>query len=170
VLEVADVSGAGDTALAAFSVSIAEEFTIDEAAVMSNVAAGVAASKLGTAVVSRSELNAAFARATSAAYHPGSVALKSTAVEMAATWRRMGERVVFTNCCFDLIHAGHIGAAFVCSAGRGSIDRWTQFRRVGEGPKGPTRPIQTEADRARIVGALRVVDLVVLFDDLHHCR
>jgi len=165
VLEVADVSGAGDTALAALAVSIVDGFTIEDAAVMSNVAAGVAVSKLGTAIVSRSELNAAIARASSAGYHPGSLAVKSTAVEMAATWRRMGERVVFTNGCFDLIHAGHIELlSFAASEGDRLIvglNSDASVRRL----KGPTRPIQTEADRARIVGALRAVDLVVLFDD-----
>jgi D-beta-D-heptose 7-phosphate kinase / D-beta-D-heptose 1-phosphate adenosyltransferase len=166
VLEVADVSGAGDTALAAFSVSIAEGLTIDEAAVMSNVAAGVAVSKLGTAVVSRSELNAAFARATSAGYHPGSVAVKSTAVKMAATWRRMGERVVFTNGCFDLIHAGHIELFSFAAREGDRLIVGLNFDSSVRKLKGPTRPIQTEADRARIVGALRGVDLVVLFDDL----
>jgi D-beta-D-heptose 7-phosphate kinase/D-beta-D-heptose 1-phosphate adenosyltransferase len=108
VLEVANVSGAGDTALAALAVSIVDVFRIDEAAVMSNIAAGVAVSKLGTAIVSRSELNAAIARASSAAYHPGTLAVKSKAADMAATWRLMGQRVVFTNGCFDLIHARHI--------------------------------------------------------------
>jgi D-beta-D-heptose 7-phosphate kinase/D-beta-D-heptose 1-phosphate adenosyltransferase len=166
VLEVADVTGAGDTALAALSVSIVDGFTIDDAAVMSNLAAGVAVSKLGTAIVSRSELNAAIARASSAACHPGSLAVQSTAAEMAATWRLMGERVVFTNGCFDLIHAGHIELlSFAAREGDRlivGVNSDSSVRKL----KGPTRPIQTEADRARIVGALRAVDLVVLFDDL----
>jgi D-beta-D-heptose 7-phosphate kinase / D-beta-D-heptose 1-phosphate adenosyltransferase len=166
VLEVADVSGAGDTALAAFAVSIVDGSTIDEAAVMSNIAAGVAVSKLGTAIVSRSELNTAIARASSAAYHPGTLAIKSTAAEMAATWRRMGERVVFTNGCFDLIHAGHIELlSFAAREGDRLIVGLNSDSSVRK-LKGPTRPIQTEADRARIVGALRAVDLVVLFDEL----
>jgi D-beta-D-heptose 7-phosphate kinase/D-beta-D-heptose 1-phosphate adenosyltransferase len=166
VLEVADVTGAGDTALAALSVSIVAGFKIDDAAVMSNVAAGVAVSKLGTAIVSRSELNAAIARASSARYHPGSLAVGSAAAEMAATWRRMGERVVFTNGCFDLIHAGHIELlSFAAREGDRLIVGLNSDSSVKK-LKGPTRPIQTEADRARIVGALRAVDLVVLFDDL----
>ena len=166
VLEVADVSGAGDTALAALAVSIADGFKIEDAAIMSNVAAGVAVSKLGTAIVSRSELNAAIARASGATYHPGSLAVQSTAAEMAATWRRMGERVVFTNGCFDLIHAGHI-ELLSFAAGEGDrlivgLNSDASVRML----KGASRPIQNEADRARIVGALRAVDLVVLFDDL----
>jgi D-beta-D-heptose 7-phosphate kinase / D-beta-D-heptose 1-phosphate adenosyltransferase len=166
VLEVADVSGAGDTALAALAVSIAEGFTLDDAAFISNVSAGVAVSKLGTAIVARSELNAAIARAVSPPYHPGSLTTKLAAAEMAAAWRRMGERVVFTNGCFDLIHAGHIELlSFAAREGDRLIVGLNSDVSVRT-LKGPTRPIQTEADRARIVGALRAVDLVVLFDEL----
>jgi D-beta-D-heptose 7-phosphate kinase / D-beta-D-heptose 1-phosphate adenosyltransferase len=77
----------------------------------------------------------------------------------------MGERVVFTNGCFDLIHAGHIELlTFAAREGDRLIvglNSDASVRRL----KGPTRPIQTESDRARIIGALRAVDLVVLFDE-----
>ena len=166
VLEVADVSGAGDTALAALAASIVDGFKIEDAAIMSNAAAGVAVSKLGTAIVSRSELNTAIARASGATHHPGSLADQSTAAEMAAAWRQMGERVVFTNGCFDLIHAGHIELlSFAAREGDRLIVGLNSDASVRM-LKGASRPIQTEADRARIVGALRAVDLVVLFDEL----
>jgi D-beta-D-heptose 7-phosphate kinase/D-beta-D-heptose 1-phosphate adenosyltransferase len=164
-LEVADVSGAGDTALAALAVSIAEGASIEEAATISNIAAGIAVSKLGTAIVSRKELNRGIALASSAIHHPGSLTTLSTAVEMASTWRRMGERVVFTNGCFDLIHAGHIELlSFAAKQGERLIVALNSDSSVRK-LKGPTRPIQTEADRARIIGALRAVDLVLLFDE-----
>jgi D-beta-D-heptose 7-phosphate kinase / D-beta-D-heptose 1-phosphate adenosyltransferase len=165
VLEVADVSGAGDTALAALAVSLAEGRTIEEAAIRSNIAAGIAVGKLGTAIVTRSELSAAIARAAATSHHPGSLVAAATAAEMASAWRRMGERVTFTNGCFDLLHAGHIE---LLSAAANQGDRLivglnsdASVRRR----KGPLRPVQNETDRARIVGALRTVDLVVLFDE-----
>jgi D-beta-D-heptose 7-phosphate kinase / D-beta-D-heptose 1-phosphate adenosyltransferase len=165
VLEVADVSGAGDTALAALAVSMVEGRPIEEAVTMSNVAASVAVSKLGTAIVSRAELDTALARSSGLKHHPGSLANKSTAAEMVAAWRRMGERVVFTNGCFDLIHAGHIELlTFAANEGDRLIVGLNTDASVRK-LKGPTRPIQTELDRARIIGALRAVDLVVLFDD-----
>jgi D-beta-D-heptose 7-phosphate kinase / D-beta-D-heptose 1-phosphate adenosyltransferase len=165
VLEVADVSGAGDTALAALAVWIVEGHSIEDAAMTSNVAAGVAVSKFGTAIVGRAELDAALARASSPKHHPGSLATKSTAAEMAATWRRLGENVVFTNGCFDLIHAGHIELlTFAARQGDRLIVGLNTDASVKK-LKGPTRPIQTEQDRARIIGALRAVDLVVLFDE-----
>ncbi|WJR81414.1 D-glycero-beta-D-manno-heptose-7-phosphate kinase [Bradyrhizobium sp. NP1] len=166
VLEVADVSGAGDTALAALAVAMVDGYSIEEATKISNAAAAVAVSKLGTAVVSRAELNAALARASSAKHHPGSLVTKSTAAEMAANWRRMGERLVFTNGCFDLIHTGHIELlSFAAREGDRLIVGLNSDASVRK-LKGPTRPIQSEQDRARIVGALRAVDLVVLFDEL----
>jgi D-beta-D-heptose 7-phosphate kinase/D-beta-D-heptose 1-phosphate adenosyltransferase len=164
-LEVADVSGAGDTALAALAVSIAEGRSIEEAAVLSNFAAGIAVGKLGTAIVSRAELNAAVARAETPVQHPGSLVSFSEAADMVTAWRQKGERVVFTNGCFDLVHAGHVE---LLSSAAGAGDRLVvglnsdaSVRRL----KGPTRPIQNETDRARIIGALRAVDLVVIFDE-----
>jgi len=77
----------------------------------------------------------------------------------------MGESVVFTNGCFDLIHAGHIELlSFAATEGDRLIVGLNSDSSVRK-LKGPTRPIQTEADRARIIGALRAVDLVVLFDE-----
>ena len=79
--------------------------------------------------------------------------------------RKAGDRIVFTNGCFDLIHAGHIELlSFAAKEGDRLIVGLNSDSSVRK-LKGPTRPIQTEADRARIIGALRAVDLVVLFDE-----
>jgi D-beta-D-heptose 7-phosphate kinase/D-beta-D-heptose 1-phosphate adenosyltransferase len=165
VLEVADVSGAGDTALAALAVSLVEGRAIEDAVTTSNIAAGVAVSKLGTAIVNRAELDAALARASSPKHHPGSLVTQSAAADIAASWRSMGERVVFTNGCFDLIHTGHIELlTFAAREGDRLIVGLNTDASVKK-LKGPTRPIQAELDRARIIGALRAVDLVVLFDE-----
>src|SRR5712664_549740 len=164
-LEIADVSGAGDTALAALTMAIAEGRSIQEAAVWSNLAAGIAVGKSGTAVVSRTELNKAIARAENRFQHPGSVESLAVAVEIVAGWKQAEERVVFTNGCFDLIHTGHI--ELLSSAAREGdrlivgLNSNASVKRL----KGPSRSIQDEADRARIIGALRVVDLVVIFDE-----
>jgi D-beta-D-heptose 7-phosphate kinase/D-beta-D-heptose 1-phosphate adenosyltransferase len=166
VLEVADVSGAGDTALAALAVALAEGSHIEEATKYSNFAAGIAVSKLGTAVVSRSELNASIRRAQGLICHPGALVSKAAAAELALAWRENGECVVFTNGCFDLLHAGHI-ELLTSSAKQGDrlivgLNSDASIKKL----KGSGRPIQTQADRARIIGALRAVDLVVIFDEL----
>jgi D-beta-D-heptose 7-phosphate kinase / D-beta-D-heptose 1-phosphate adenosyltransferase len=165
VREVADVSGAGDTALATLAVSLAEGRTLEESAQFSNLAAGIAVGKAGTAVVTRAELAAAIERASVSHHHPGSLATVEVAADLASTWRRLGESVVFTNGCFDLVHAGHI-ELLASAAEQGDrlivgLNSDTSVKQL----KGADRPIQNEVDRARIIGALRAVDLVVLFDD-----
>jgi D-beta-D-heptose 7-phosphate kinase / D-beta-D-heptose 1-phosphate adenosyltransferase len=165
VLEVADVSGAGDTALATLAVSLAEGRSLEEASILSNLAAGIAVGKAGTAVVTKAELAVAIERASAAHHHPGSLATIEAAAEMASIWRRMGERVVFTNGCFDLVHAGHI-ELISSAADQGDrlivgLNSDASVKRL----KGSDRPIQNEVDRARILGALRAVDLVVIFDE-----
>jgi D-beta-D-heptose 7-phosphate kinase / D-beta-D-heptose 1-phosphate adenosyltransferase len=164
-VEVADVSGAGDTALAAFAVAIAEGRSIEEAAVWSNFAAGIAVSKFGTAVVSRAELETAIARAKNIILHPGALVNALAASEIASDWRQRGERIVFTNGCFDLVHAGHIELLSSAAREGDRLIVGLNSDKSVQGLKGPNRPIQNEADRARIIGALRDVDLVVIFDE-----
>ncbi|NHN54659.1 bifunctional heptose 7-phosphate kinase/heptose 1-phosphate adenyltransferase [Calidifontibacter sp. DB0510] len=84
--------------------------------------------------------------------------------------RTPGERVVATGGCFDLLHAGHIGSL---RAARSLGDRLVELlnsdrsvRRL----KGPTRPVQTQDDRAAVLRALDVVDEVVIFDEDDPCR
>ena len=164
-VEVADVSGAGDTALAAFAVAIAEGRSIEEAAVWSNFAAGIAVSKFGTAVVNRAELETAIARAKNIILHPGALVNALAASEIAADWRQRGERIVFTNGCFDLVHTGHIELLSSAAREGDRLIVGLNSDKSVQGLKGPNRPIQNEADRARIIGALRDVDLVVIFDE-----
>ena len=95
--------------------------------------------------------------------HPRIAADWASAKTQVAHWRAAGERVVFTNGCFDLLHVGHV--AYLAEA-RALGERLVvglnddaSVRRL----KGPTRPLQTAPDRARILAALRSVDLVVAF-------
>lgn len=164
-LEVADVSGAGDTALAAFAVAIAEGQSIEEAAVWSNFAAGIAVGKFGTAVVSRAELETAIARAQNSILHPGALVNALAASEIASNWRKRGDRIVFTNGCFDLVHTGHIELLSTAAREGDRLIVGLNSDKSVQGLKGPDRPIQNETDRARIIGALRDVDLVVIFDE-----
>jgi D-beta-D-heptose 7-phosphate kinase/D-beta-D-heptose 1-phosphate adenosyltransferase len=82
-----------------------------------------------------------------------------------ATWRANGEKVIFTNGCFDLLHAGHI--AFLEEARRAgdrlivAINNDASVRAV----KGAGRPVAGERDRARVIAALSAVDAVVVFAD-----
>jgi D-beta-D-heptose 7-phosphate kinase/D-beta-D-heptose 1-phosphate adenosyltransferase len=163
--EVFDVSGAGDTALAALAVSMSIGLPVETAMARANAAAAIAVGKLGTAIVTRLELNAAILRGRLASETPGAFASRERAVEIAQAWQAHGQKVVFTNGCFDLLHPGHI-ALIELAASHGdrlivALNADDSVKRL----KGPSRPLQDEAARARVIGALRAVDLVVLFEE-----
>lgn len=163
--EVFDVSGAGDTALAALAVSLSEGQSLEGAVSIANAAAALAVAKLGTAVVTRAELSAALSAGGAADAEPGALVSLDEAKAVVDGWRAAGARVVFTNGCFDLLHPGHV-SLLEAAAREGdrlvvALNTDASVRRL----KGPSRPVQDEAARARVMGALRCVDLVVLFDE-----
>jgi len=162
--EVFDVSGAGDTVVATLALALAGGADLNDAASLANTAAGIVVGKAGTATVSGAEL----ARAL---HHQdlGQAEAKlndlDRAIAKVALWRDQGLKVGFTNGCFDLLHPGHIS---LLSQARAACDRLV----VGlnsdssvRGLKGETRPVQSEAARAAVLGALVAVDLIVLFSD-----
>ncbi|HEY9078729.1 D-glycero-beta-D-manno-heptose-7-phosphate kinase [Magnetovibrio sp.] len=162
--EVFDVSGAGDTVVATLALALAGGADLNVAASLANTAAGIVVGKAGTATVSAAEL-------TRALHHQdlGNAEAKLSDLERAvakvAAWREQGLEVGFTNGCFDLLHPGHIS---LLSQARAACDRLV----VGlnsdssvRGLKGDSRPVQSEAARAAVLGALAAVDLIVLFSD-----
>ena len=80
-------------------------------------------------------------------------------------WREQGLKVGFTNGCFDIVHPGHIRlleeAASHCDRLIVAINSDASVKRL----KGPSRPIQDEIARAKVLGAMHSVDTVVLFDE-----
>ncbi|UYN93441.1 MAG: D-glycero-beta-D-manno-heptose-7-phosphate kinase [Enhydrobacter sp.] len=166
--EVFDVTGAGDTVMAAFATALASGRTMEEAMAFANVAGGLAVSKLGTAIVSADEIEAEAERARMAEDRStvsGGLATVDEAVELRALWRSQGLTVGFTNGCFDLLHPGHVAllreAAGACDRLIVGLNADASVKRL----KGPTRPVQDEAARATVLAALRHVNLVVLFEE-----
>jgi D-beta-D-heptose 7-phosphate kinase/D-beta-D-heptose 1-phosphate adenosyltransferase len=163
-LEVADVSGAGDTSLAALGVWLAKGYPLEEAARVANRAAAIAVSRLGTTVVSKEEL--ALALGTTASQKDDRrLRPLPDALDIVKAWKEEGRRVVFTNGCFDLVHPGHIDlldrAAREGNRLVVAINSDASVKRL----KGPTRPVQDEQARARVIGSLRMVDLVLIFEE-----
>lgn len=159
--EVADVSGAGDTVIATMAACAAKGVPWREAAVIANAAAGIAVTKLGAAPVSLAELNQALAGEKANTKLCSLPELE----ERIRQWRREGQRIVFTNGCFDLLHPGHV-ALLRQSAGFGDrlivgLNTDDSVRKL----KGPERPIQDEQSRALLLSALQSVDAVVLFSE-----
>lgn len=162
--QVFDVSGAGDTVVAALALSLAAGLSLADAAALANAAAGKAVSKPGTAVVSREELEEELHVA-----RPGETTQKivtlAEAVAIVGRWRSAGDRIGFTNGCFDLIHPGHVSQL---TQARAACDRLIVGLNTEDSIgrlKGPGRPVQNDTARAIVLASLVPVDLVVLFAD-----
>lgn len=162
--QVFDVSGAGDTVIAALALALAGGLEAEIAVQLANVAAGIAVSKVGTVPVVRDELLMGLMPQIELQANEKLLSLDPLRARVAA-WRSAGERVVFTNGCFDLLHIGHI--TLLEDARREgdrlivAINSDASVQKL----KGPTRPIVGERERGRILAALAVVDAVVVFND-----
>lgn len=161
--QVFDVSGAGDTVIATLALALAGALEIETAVQLANVAAGIVVGKVGTVPVTRDELLTSLTPEIGLKAQEKVLGLEALKVR-AAAWRSAGEKIVFTNGCFDLLHIGHIT---LLEDARREGDRLV----VGinsdasvRALKGPTRPIVGERERGRILAALAAVDAVIVFD------
>ncbi len=160
--EVYDVTGAGDTVIGVLATSLAAGKPLSEACFLANAAAGVVVGKLGTSTVSPIELeNAIRGRADNGFGIMEEEQLKQ-AVELA---RQRGERIVMTNGCFDILHAGHV--SYLANARKlgdrliVAVNSDASTKRL----KGETRPVNPLEQRMTVLGALGAVDWVVAFEE-----
>lgn len=160
--QVYDVSGAGDTVLAVLAAALSGEASLSEAARLANIAGGIAVTRAGTSVISASDLRAAEINALP---YPG---IAPCLADRAATaqiraWQDNGLKVGFTNGCFDILHHGHVSylarARARCDKLVVGLNHDASVRLL----KGKDRPVNDQAARASVIGALGSVDLVVLF-------
>jgi D-beta-D-heptose 7-phosphate kinase/D-beta-D-heptose 1-phosphate adenosyltransferase len=160
--EVYDVSGAGDTVIATLALGICAGLRADEAARLSNVAAGVVVGRTGTATVSAQDLYFALATGGTA---PGNIVSLAEAAARSAHWQMNGERVAFTNGCFDLLHAGHLELLRQSKALADRLIVGINTDRSVRALKGSARPVISEIERAQLLGSLALVDMVVIYDE-----
>ncbi len=162
VHEVFDVTGAGDTVIATLASALASSCELQPAAAYANIAAGLVVGKLGTASVNVAELNAAIGQGSHT--FTGVVQQQELASIVAAA-RSRGERIVMTNGCFDIVHAGH-------------VDYLQQARALGDRLlvavndddsvlrlKGSGRPVNTLEDRMAVLAALAATDWISPFSE-----
>jgi D-beta-D-heptose 7-phosphate kinase/D-beta-D-heptose 1-phosphate adenosyltransferase len=162
--QVFDVSGAGDTAIAAMSLGVAAGANIVSASTLANLAAGIVVGKLGTAVVTISELIEQLTPLNARAADSKIYTLESV-LKMAQNWRERGASIAFTNGCFDLLHPGHVS---LLDQAKRSADRLIVGLNADESIrrlKGSSRPIQNEIARATVLSSLKFVDAVVIFQE-----
>jgi D-beta-D-heptose 7-phosphate kinase/D-beta-D-heptose 1-phosphate adenosyltransferase len=162
--EVFDVSGAGDTVVAALAAGLAGGLSLVDSAHLANVAAGVVVAKVGTAVAYADDLVRALRHQDLASGEEKLVTLDQ-AIDRVAVWRRQGLKVGFTNGCFDLLHPGHVSlmaqAKAACDRLIVALNNDASVRNI----KGEGRPVQNETARAAVLGSLATVDLVVIFGE-----
>ena len=158
--EVFDVTGAGDTVIATLATTLAAGATLADATQLANTAASLAVSKLGTASVSRAELQHALAGSDSA-----SILDEQTLLSAVHQARQRGERIAMTNGCFDILHAGHVdylqkarnlGDKLIIA-----VNDDASTRRL----KGSHRPINPLTDRLRVLSSLAAVDWLIAFSE-----
>lgn len=161
--EVFDVSGAGDTVIASLAIGVAAGLGMAEAAGLANIAAGIAVGKLGTSTVSPAEIIDAVALTHSDS--DSKIKHLDVLTAIISAEKARGKQVVFTNGCFDLLHAGHV--KYLQKARRLGdllvlgLNSDASVRRL----KGEQRPLIGEDERAHILAALDCIDYVVVFDE-----
>lgn len=164
--EVYDVTGAGDTVLAVLGASLAAQFMLPQAVALANLAASIVVTKLGTAAVSLPELEGRLKASTAegAAFVRG-VVNEEQLLSLVQQARSSGKTIVFTNGCFDILHAGHVSylqqAKELGDCLIVAINDDASVRQL----KGPGRPINHVEQRALVLAGLGVVDWVVSYPD-----
>ena len=160
--EVFDVTGAGDTVISVLASSLAAGAELPEAVALANLAAGIVVGKLGTATISGPELRRAIQ--TEQGSERGVMTEEQLVIALEDA-RIHGEKIVFTNGCFDIIHAGHVG---YLEDARGLGDRLVvainsdaSVKRL----KGEERPINPVDRRMAVLSGLESVDWVLSFED-----
>jgi D-beta-D-heptose 7-phosphate kinase/D-beta-D-heptose 1-phosphate adenosyltransferase len=159
--QVYDITGAGDMVLAVLGMSIAHGQDFATSVRLANVAGGLEVERIGVATLSRTDLISDLLRMI-----PDDKVfdLQELVVDV-NNRRRAGQKIVFTNGCFDVLHAGHVQCLREAKAqgdwlvvGLNSDDSVRQL-------KGPERPINSIEQRAMVLSALQVVDAIVVFDE-----
>jgi D-beta-D-heptose 7-phosphate kinase/D-beta-D-heptose 1-phosphate adenosyltransferase len=162
--EVYDVSGAGDTVVATLAVALSSGVSLEKAARLANMAAGIVVAKIGTAVVYPDELISVLHQQDLMSGEAKLMPLERM-VDRVARWRRKGYRIGFTNGCFDLLHPGHLSllqqARSACDKLVVGLNSDASVKRL----KGEARPVQSEAARAAVLGSIETVSGVVIFGE-----
>ncbi|MCE9594681.1 MAG: D-glycero-beta-D-manno-heptose-7-phosphate kinase [Planctomycetes bacterium] len=159
---VFDVTGAGDTVISHLALCLGAGLPLATAVHLANQAAGIVVGKRGAASTTREELLTMLGETLE---HHGKILAPADVESVVSQWRAKEQRIVFTNGCFDILHAGHVDyLRFARSKGDVLIvglNDDASVRRL----KGPTRPVNTISDRLAVLAALEMVDAVVPFGE-----
>lgn len=159
--EVYDVTGAGDTVISTLSLGVASKHPLCDAAQLANLAAGIVVGKRGTATTNLAELY----NAVNQSQQSQGVLTESEVINRIQQAQQKGEKVVMTNGCFDILHAGHV--AYLNEAKKQgnrlvvAVNSDASVKRL----KGESRPINPAPERMAVLAGLAAVDWVVEFTE-----
>jgi len=160
--EVYDVTGAGDTVIATLALAIAANAEYAQASALANIAAGIVVGKIGTSTVSEAEIFTEISTGQESGFGVLSEEQLKIAVDLA---KARGEKIVMTNGCFDILHAGHV--SYLSNAKKLgtrliiAVNSDESVTRL----KGAGRPVNPSDRRMTVLAALGAVDWVVDFKE-----
>ncbi|MGJ0316792.1 D-glycero-beta-D-manno-heptose-7-phosphate kinase [Aliarcobacter cryaerophilus] len=162
--EVYDVTGAGDTVIASIAFALGNDLDIKDSIYFANLAAGVVVGKIGSATTTLDEIyeyEYSLHKSNSTSHIKTFDEIKTLASKL----HSQGKKIVFTNGCFDILHVGHVKYLEVAKSYGDvlilGLNADSSVRKL----KGPTRPINTQDDRAYILASLESVDYVIIFEE-----
>ena len=162
--EVFDVTGAGDTVLASLGFALSCGLDIDNSVEFANLAAGVVVGKIGSATATLNEIieyESSLNKSTSDEH----IKTLDEIITLSTELKSRDKKIVFTNGCFDLLHAGHVRYLETAKSFGDMLILGLNSDRSVTALKGKGRPINTQLDRAYILAALEAVDYVVIFNE-----
>lgn len=162
--QVFDVSGAGDTVIATLAAGLMNNLSPLESLQLANIAAAVVVGKVGTVPIAQNELLEALTD-QQGSEQAHKICDLAQLIEKVDAWKKQSQKIIFTNGCFDLLHAGHVTYLEAAKKRGDRLVLGLNTDRSVSALKGPTRPVVHENDRARVLAALESVDAVILFDE-----
>lgn len=161
--DVYDVTGAGDMVLSALATTLAANCDIKTAVELANIAGGIEVEKFGNQTVTIEEIIDEIVGQERA--NSGKVRTIELLTDELSWHRRRGEKVVFTNGCFDVIHTGHIEFLKFCKSQGDIVVVGLNSDSSVKAIKGSERPINNQNDRITVLAALEMVDYIIIFEE-----
>ncbi len=161
--EVYDITGAGDMVLAMIGVGMADGLSPQDLCRLANVAGGLEVERIGVVAITRQEILGDLLGGSRKVHEK--ISDLNELARLVDARKQLGQKVVFTNGCYDLLHAGHVQylqeAATLGDCLIVALNSDDSTRRL----KGPTRPVISEQQRSMMLAALECVDHAVVFDE-----
>lgn len=165
--QVYDITGAGDMVMSTLALALAAGADYEAAIALANIAGGLEVEKIGVATVTRDEILRDLLQG--GASFSGAVANKVVSLEILKQEidyrRRLGQKIAFTNGCFDVLHAGHVQYLQEARAQADVLIVGLNSDASVRAIKGKTRPVQPQTARALVLGGLQAVDYVTIFEE-----